>query len=72
MCQSMIGKSEQNKVNALGVKHKKSKFPSFGAPPFQNSARRTNMNIFSLNFFFLINATDFAEKEGLLVVSGAF
>ena len=67
----MIGKSEQNKVNALGVKHKKSKVPSFGAPPFQNSARRTNMNIFSLNFL-VINATDFAEKEGLLVVSGAF
>ena len=67
----MIGKSEQNKINALGVKHKKSKVPSFGAPPFQNSAQRTNMNIFSL-IFFLINATDFAEKEGLLVVSGAF
>ena len=67
----MIGKSEQNKINALGVKHKKSKVPSFGAPPFQNSAQRTNMNIFSLHFF-LINATDFAEKEGLLVVSGAF
>lgn len=48
----MIGKSEQNKINALGVKHKKSKVPSFGAPPFQNSERRTNMNIFSLNFFF--------------------
>ena len=68
----MIGKSEQNKINALGVKHKKSKVPSFGAPPFQNSARRTNMNIFFTNFFFSINATDFAEKEGLLVVSGAF
>ena len=67
----MIGKSEQNKINALGVKHKKSKVPSFGAPPFQNSARRTNMNIFFTQFF-LINATDFAEKEGLLVVSGAF
>ena len=67
----MIGKSEQNKINALGAKHKKSKVPSFGAPPFQNSARRTNMNFFH-SIFFLINATDFAEKEGLLVVSGAF
>ena len=38
----MIGKSEQNKVNEA----QKSKVPSFGAPPFQNSARRTNMNIF--------------------------
>ena len=48
----MIGKSEQNKINALGVKHKKSKVPSFGAPPFQNSAPRTNMNIFFTQFFF--------------------